>query len=192
MMKQLVKLLESSNALDLNEVEEFDLAVDGKLQDGQRLASKDVSDYDGNPKAAPQRVYIGPKRCRKVFQLASDADSDVWWVCGGPEDCRQAGHTRGLEDYGAMGTYKTIKTLTYTDGLLDTYRSHEDEEEQLNKTKVLQLEAMECLTAFKEYQAQLKAVKTEFENNDTADTDGEDAPDSTPRFIQPNLRAIVH
>jgi hypothetical protein len=79
-----------------------------------------------------------------------------------------------------VGTYETIKTLTYTDGLLDTYRSREDEEEQLNKMKILQLEAMECLTGSKEYQARLKAVETEFETDETGGMGRDDALDSKP------------
>ena len=123
MTKKLVKLLESAEALDLDEVEDFDLAVNGLSQDSQSLVSEDVSDYDGNLKGAPRRVYIGAGRCWKVFQLASDAgDDDVWRVCGGLEECHHTGH-KTLEDYGPMGTYETIKTSTYTDGLLGTYRS---------------------------------------------------------------------
>ena len=54
MTKKLVKLLKSSDALNLDEVKEFNLTVDGHSQDGQSLTSKDVSNYDGNPKPAPQ------------------------------------------------------------------------------------------------------------------------------------------
>ena len=52
-MKKLVKILKGSDALDLEGVKDLDLAVDGLSQDGQSLTSEDVSDYDGNPKAAP-------------------------------------------------------------------------------------------------------------------------------------------
>ena len=63
MMKKLVKLLEGSDALDLDGIDDYDdLAVDDYYsQDDQSLASDDVSNYDGKPKAAPSRVYIGPK-----------------------------------------------------------------------------------------------------------------------------------
>ena len=179
MTKKLVKMPESSDALDLDGIDDYDLAVDGQSQDGQSLASEDVSEYNGKPKAAPRRVYIGSERCRKVFQLAGDADDDVWRVCGGPKDCRRAGH-KGLEDLGAVGTYRTIKTLTYTDGLLETYRSHEEEDEQLGRMKALQLEAMERLTGSKEYQAQLKALKSEFGTDGDEDAVGGDAEDSKP------------
>jgi len=188
MTKKLVKLLESSDALDLDEVKDFDLAVDGQSQDGQSLASEDVSDYDGNPKAAPRRVYIGPGRCRKVFQLTSDVDDDVWRVCGGPEDCRRSGH-KSIDDYGAVGTYETIKTSTYTDGLVHTYQSWEEEEEQLSKMKALQLEAMDRLTGSKEYQAQLKAVQDEFADEEDADADRETVEGTTSALTSKKPKA---
>ena len=34
---------------------------DDLSQDLHSQASKDISEYDGNPKAAPSRVYIGPE-----------------------------------------------------------------------------------------------------------------------------------
>ena len=72
----------------------------------------------------------------------------------------------------------------------EKYWNCKDEEEQLSKMKALQLEAMECLTGSKEYQAQLKAVKTEFKNDETeAGADRGDAQDSKPPDCTTRLRS---
>ena len=60
---------------------------DDLSQDLQSQASKDISEYDGNPKAAPSRVYIGPEQCWKVFQLGGDKEEGIQQVCGEPEAC---------------------------------------------------------------------------------------------------------
>jgi hypothetical protein len=99
-------------------------------------------------------------------------EEGVWRVCGGPEDCRRSGH-KGLDDLGMVGTYETIKTSTYTDGLLETYRSREDEEERFTKTKALQVEAIQRLTGSKEYQVQLRAVTTELDDKEETEKDRE-------------------
>ena len=84
-MAKKVKLPKGRKALDLDKIDNYDnLAVDDYSQDEQSLASEDVTDYDGRPKTTPHQVYIGPEQCRKVFQLASDTNTGVKQVCGGP------------------------------------------------------------------------------------------------------------
>ena len=42
--------------------DDYDLnAVNDLSQDLQSQASKDILEYDGNPKATPSRVYISPE-----------------------------------------------------------------------------------------------------------------------------------
>ena len=140
-MARKVKIPESKTAFGLDEIEDFDLAVDDYSQGGESQWSVDVSDYEDNIKDAPRRVYIGPDRCRKVFQLANDTEQGVVRVCGGPDDCRRAGH-KALEKLGAVGTYETIKTTKYIDGLIHTHRSREAEDRLLAEERDLRADAM--------------------------------------------------
>jgi hypothetical protein len=146
--------------------------VDNYSQDDQSLASDDVSNYDGKPKAAPSRVYIGPEQCRKVFQLPSDTDTGIKQVCGGPEDCHHLGHN-SIQEFGPTGMYETVKTSKYVNGLFGTYQSWEDDEAERAKAMAVQAEAIQCLTGAAKYQEQVKAIKEEFtEEGDLYDDGG--------------------
>ena len=68
MMKKLVKLLKGRDALDLDGIDDYDdLAVDNYSQDDWSLASDDVSNYDGEPKATPVEFTLDPNDARKCF-----------------------------------------------------------------------------------------------------------------------------
>ena len=54
------KIPKSKTAFRLDEIEDFNLAVDDYSQGGESQWSVDVSDYEDNIKDAPRRVYIGP------------------------------------------------------------------------------------------------------------------------------------
>ena len=65
-----------SNKLDGLDDDEYSLN-DDLSQDLHSQVSKDVSEYDGNPKAASSRVYLGPEQCRKMFQLGGDEEKGI-------------------------------------------------------------------------------------------------------------------
>jgi hypothetical protein len=54
---------------------------------GTTAGSKDVSDYEGNPREAPQHAYFGANQCRVMFQLKHDAEKNIIQVCGASQDC---------------------------------------------------------------------------------------------------------
>jgi hypothetical protein len=164
---------EERMAFGLDEIEDIDLdfAVDSYSEDGGSQRSADVSDHEDNIKAAPRRVYIGADRCRKLFQLANDTDTGMIRVCGGPDDCRRAGH-KAMADRGEMGTYETIMTTKYIDGRQDTYLSREDEDQWIAKQKAIKLDAMTRLTGLRAYQKQLQDAEAEFGTHEEGDDNG--------------------
>ena len=111
-MARRVKLPKQKMAFRLDKIEDYDLdfAVDNYSDDGGSQQSADVSDHEDNTKGAPRWVYIGEDCCRKLFQLASNTDTGVIQVCGGPDKCWRAGH-KALETWGEVGTYETIMTI---------------------------------------------------------------------------------
>jgi hypothetical protein len=57
-MAKKVKIPESKSAFGLDEIEDFDLAVDDYSHGGESQRSADVSDYEADIKNAPRRVFI--------------------------------------------------------------------------------------------------------------------------------------
>ena len=61
---------------------------DAEASNGRAAGSgEDVSDYEGNPKAAPPQAYFGLDRCRRQFQLKHDRRDQIVRVYGGGSDC---------------------------------------------------------------------------------------------------------
>ena len=125
--------------------------IDDLSQDLQSQASEDVLEYNVNPKAAPSRVYIGSKQCWKVFQPSGDKEEGIQWICGGCEVCQHVGHWN-FDQVGKPGIYETTKATKYTDGILHTYMSHEEDKLWQAEAKVIQMEVMECLMGSSTYQ----------------------------------------
>jgi hypothetical protein len=112
MMKR-VKLAGDSNVLGMDKVGEDynNLSLDGSQ--GEAMAgSQDASDYNDNPKRAPDQLHFGWDWCLKLFQLTKDEERGVVRVCGGGPDCKRNGHKR-LTKQGDPGVYDTIKSLNY-------------------------------------------------------------------------------
>ena len=65
-------------------------------------------------------------------------------------ECRRAGH-KALGARGDVGTYETIKTTKYIDGVLDSYLSRQDEDRRIAAQKTLKAEAMAQLTGSQNY-----------------------------------------
>ena len=126
--------------------------------EGRTDGSEDVSDYEGNPKEAPRCAFFGADRCRAKFKLKEDRQ--VVRVCGGPMDCSRKHHKKS-PDRGLPGVYDTIKTRTYVDGILGTYRTTSDQEDREAEYRKLVDEATAQLTGSKTYQAQIQAAAAE-------------------------------
>jgi hypothetical protein len=114
-----------------------DLAMDEEsLDDVEAYGSEDVSDYEGQPKAAPRQAYFGEDRCRIKFQLKGDHASGVTRVCGGTlGECSRKLHKQG-NDRAPVGIYDTIITRACVDGIYGTYRSRSQQDA---KDKALRL-----------------------------------------------------
>ena len=182
-MTKTIKIPKDDNILGLGKVEGYDddLILDEASQEAMTLGSEDVSDYEGDPKRAPTSLYFGKDRCLKLFQLKGDAESEIFRVCGGPADCIRKGH-RHMDKQGQEGVYDTIKTLTYVDGLLHTWRTRSEQAVWDAENKAILDEATGCLIESKAYRDQLWQVEAEMTEDGEEDTiyasvDREDARD---------------
>jgi hypothetical protein len=128
---------------------------------GDAYGSEDVSDYEGQPKAAPRQAYFGADRCRIKFQLKGDQGSGVVRVCGGSKsDCSRKHHRQG-DDRAPIGIYDTIITRACVDGILSTFRSRTEQETRDRAYRRVMDEATEELVGSAAYQAQLKGLSAE-------------------------------
>jgi hypothetical protein len=128
---------------------------------GDAYGSEDVSDYEGQPKAAPRQAYFGADRCRIKFQLKGDQGSGVVRVCGGSKsDCSRKHHKQG-DDRAPIGIYDTIITRACVDGILSTFRSRTEQETRDRAYRRVMDEATEELVGSAAYQAQLKGLSAE-------------------------------
>ena len=77
-MTKRVKLAGDSNVLGMDKVaEDYDnLSLDGS-QGEATAGSQDASDYEDNPKRAPDRLHFGRDWCLKLFQLSRDEEQGV-------------------------------------------------------------------------------------------------------------------
>jgi hypothetical protein len=72
-----------------------------------------------------------------------------------------------------MGTYETIKTTKYIDGVLDSYLSWKDEGWRIAEQKAMKAEAMMHLTRSKDYQEWVRIAEAKLNKGDeTRDKDG--------------------
>jgi hypothetical protein len=164
-MTKRVKLAEDSNVLGMDEVVEFDnLSLDGS-QGEVTTGSQDASDYEDNPKCAPDRLHFGQDRCLKMFQLSKDEERGVVRVCGGGQDCKRSGH-KHLTTQGDPGVYDTVKTLNYVDGILSTFQTL-DNQKKTDATRKASLEEVTAeLTGSKFYQRKMLALERELEEQE--------------------------
>ena len=72
-----------------------------------------------------------------------------------------------------MGTYKTIKTTKYIDGVLDSYLSCQDEERRIAAQRTLKAEVTSQLMGSKDYQEQVRMAEAELNGGEeTGDKEG--------------------
>jgi hypothetical protein len=95
-----------------------------------------------------------------MFQLQNDVDKDIMRVCGGKEDCRRPGH-KNEPSRGAPGSYETIKTSKYTDGILSSYRTEAAHLAREAEERAIKRAAMSQLTGAKGYRHQVRAAEEE-------------------------------
>jgi hypothetical protein len=169
-MTRRVKLPKVEYGLGMGEIADDDLSLDELSRGEETAASQDVSDYDDNPKDAPRRIFIGEERCRKMFQLQNDIEQDIMRVCGGKEECRRQGH-KNEPSRGAPGSYETIRTSTYADGILSSFRTEASHLAREAEERAIKRAAMTHLTGTKAYRNQVRAAAEEEEHADG----GEDA-----------------
>jgi hypothetical protein len=176
-MTKRVKLARDSNVLQMDEVAEFDnLSLDGS-QGEVTTGSQDASDYEDNPKRAPDRLHFGRDWCLKLFQLSNDEERGVVRVCGGGQDCKRSGHKR-ITEQGDPGVYDMIKTLNYVDGILNTFRMLDNQKWSDAACKASLEEVTAELMGSKFYQRKMLAIEREFEEQEgTSNQDDGDKPD---------------
>ena len=68
-MARQVKIPGDAEILGMDDIDRYTQSDDEFSQGEETTGSQDVSDYEGNPRAAPARIYIGPDCCRKEFQV---------------------------------------------------------------------------------------------------------------------------
>jgi hypothetical protein len=176
-MTKRVKLAGDSNVLGMDEVAEFDNLSLDRSQGEVTTGSQDASNYEDNPKRAPDRLHFGRDRCMKLFQLSKDEERGVVRVCGGGQDCKRSGHKR-ITKQGDPGVYDTIKTLNYVDGILSTFRTLDEQKRSDAARKASLKEVTAELTGSKLYQRKMLALEREFEEHEgTSNQDDGDEPD---------------
>ena len=142
---------------------------EASLDDVEAYGSEDVSDYEGQPKAAPRQAYFGADRCRIKFQLKSDPASGVIRVCGGTlGECSRKLHKQGT-DRAPVGIYDTIITRACVDGVYGTYRSRPQQEAEDKALRLVLDEATKELVGSAAYQAQLRGLGTATTPSDGGD-----------------------
>jgi hypothetical protein len=74
-MTKRVKLAGDSNVLGMDKVSKDcnNLSLDGS-QGEATAGSQDASDYEDNPKRAPDRLHFGRDQCLELFQLTKDEE----------------------------------------------------------------------------------------------------------------------
>ena len=92
-----------------------------------------------------------------MFQLGGNKEEGIQQVCSGPEACQWARY-RNSDQVGNSGIYKTTK---YTNGILHTYMSCEEDKLCQAQAKIIWVEAMERLMGSSAYQDQIWAVEKE-------------------------------
>ena len=152
-------------------LEEADLSIeDESPSDADVQGSEDVSDYEGQPRAAPRQAYFGADRCRIKFQLKGDQASAVVRVCGGTMgECGRKHHKQG-DDRAPVGFYDTIVTRACVDGILDTFRSRSQQEARDKAHRRVVDEATEELVGSKAYRTALRSVAAEMGHPNAGDT----------------------
>ena len=77
-MTKRVKLSENDTELGMDEIKGDDnLSLDDVSGDGDTMTSQDASEFEGDPKSAPERLFFGQDRCLKQFQLTNDVANGV-------------------------------------------------------------------------------------------------------------------
>ena len=107
-----------------------------------------------------------------MFQLQNDMEKDIMRVCGGKEECRRQGH-KNEPSRGAPGSYETIKTSKYADGILSSFRteaSHLAREAE----RAIKRAAMTHLTGTKTYRNQVRAAVEEEHEDGGEEAENED------------------
>ena len=176
-MTKKVKLPGDSEGLE--SLQDADLSPgEDSPNEADAYGSEDVSDYEGQPKAAPRQAYFGADRCRIKFQLKGDQASGVIRVCGGPKsDCSRKHHKQG-DDRAPVGIYDTIITRACVDGIFSTFRSRTEQEARDKAYRRVMDEATEELIGSAAYQAQLKGLSGEMGRSRD-----EDAPNDLQRQV---------
>jgi hypothetical protein len=91
-----------------------------------------VSDYEGNVKGAPLRMFFGPKECLRIFEQPADRGTFVR-VCGRSESTCKRNHS--MLERAREGFYDTVASRKYVDGRLHTFQSKQERSAELQKSK---------------------------------------------------------
>jgi hypothetical protein len=110
-----------------------------------------VSDYEGDIKRAPSRMFFGPKECLGIFTLTSDKGA-FDRVCG--REISNCKRNHAVVERAEEGYYDTVASRRYVDGKLYTFQSKKERDIELKQAKadrVAQLaESAKYLASLKE------------------------------------------
>ena len=167
-MTKKVKLPGDTN--DREDLEDEDMDMDEEtLKEVEAYSSEDMSNYEGQPKAALRQAYFGADHCRVKFQLKGDQASGVIRVCGGSfGECSRKHHKQGT-DHAPVGIYDTIITRACVDGVYGTYQSRTQQEVEDKALRLVLNEATKELVGSATYQAQLRGLGTDTTPSDDGD-----------------------
>jgi hypothetical protein len=128
-----------------------DSVPDDDLSEAETEAS--ISDYEGDIKSAPLRMYFGPKECLAIFKLPSDRNAFIR-VCGREQGACTRNHA--VLERAREGFYDTVASRKYVDGKLHTFQSKKERDAELQEAKAARdLQLAESA----EYLASLKVVE---------------------------------